>query len=69
MMVFVDLPESEVKLIADWIDRSLERQMQDDGNLTGETPATSGRIIVAATEIVRSLRQELAYRAIRYKNA
>lgn len=56
MTLFLSLPPSEIDLVADWIERMVERETDDCGLLRGEVPIVSGRITIAAQELVGRLR-------------
>ena len=61
MTLFLSLPPSEIDLVADWIERVVERETDDSGLLGGEVPIVSGRITIAARELVESLRNSAAF--------
>lgn len=61
MTLFLSLPPSEIDLVADWIERVVERETDDCGLLKGEVPIVSWRITIAARELVERLRNEAAF--------
>ena len=56
MTLLLSLPPSELDLLADWIERVVERDTDDSGLLKDEVPIVSGRITIAARELVERLR-------------
>ena len=56
MTLLLSLPPSELDLLADWIERVVERDTEDSGLLKDEVPSVSGRITIAARELVERLR-------------
>jgi hypothetical protein len=61
MTLLLSLHPSELDLLADWIERVVERDTDDSGLLKDEVPIVSGRITVASKELVGRLRQAAAF--------
>ena len=63
-MMHLPLPTSEIELLADWITRVLERETDDSGLLRDEPAHVSGRITVAAKELIRVLHDEAKFNRV-----